>query len=228
MKLPFKEPIDRLAAQFDARPERERALLAVAIIGGAAFVGYTLLLEPAQQQLKNEQQRISRQDNERNVANATFGALRQKLAADPDAGAKERLARLQKELQASSERLQAMQNRLVPPERMRELLARMLARHGELRLLTLKSLPPSNLARTASSEAAQNGKPDSGSNIYRHGIEIKLEGSYSALYAWLKDMEALQEGPIWGEMLFSAGPDGQHTLAATLFTLGLDQAWIAI
>ncbi len=141
-----KAAIGRLAARFDALTQRERGLLAVAIVVVLTLAGKGLLVDPAFARLAVEERRVAQQKKDLALAESTLQSVRVQLSADPDAALKTRLAGLAAEVAASEAQLQSLEGRLVQPERMNELLDRMLARHSGLRLLAFKSLPPVDLA----------------------------------------------------------------------------------
>jgi MSHA biogenesis protein MshJ len=239
-----KAAIGRLAARFDALTQRERGLLAAAIVVVLTLAGKGLLVDPAFARLAVEERRVAQQKKDLALAESTLQSVRMQLSADPDAALKTRLAGLAAEVAASEAQLQSLEGRLVQPERMNELLDRMLARHSGLRLLAFKSLPPVDLALppqpaqpqgTKAASAADAAPADGGrlSGLYRHGATLTLEGGYAELHAWLAQMESAPQGLLWGDAQFSAGDfsadgRGRHRLTVTVFTLSVDKAWLAI
>lgn len=245
-----KAAIGRLAARFDALTQRERGLIAVVAVVLVLVVGKGLLVDPALARLAAEERRLAQQQKDLGLAESGLQSVRAQLAADPDAALKARLSRLRAEMAETDGQLQALEDRLVQPERMNELLERMLARHSGLRLLAFKSLPPVDLAvppQSAKAATAATANTQAGaapaaaasadgerlSGLYRHGIALTLEGGYAELHAWLAQMESAPQGLLWGDAQFSAGEfradgTGRHRLAVTVFTLSVDKAWLAI
>lgn len=232
MNADLKTGIGRLAARFDAMTQRERALIAVALVAFVAIVGKGLLVDSVQVRLTAEERRAAQQKSDLSVAEATLANVRAQLAADPDAGTKVRLSNLKAEVAATDAQLQELEDRLVQPERMNALLDRMLAGHAGLRLLAFKSLAPVDLAAPPAPENAKAAPAaDAGgrlSGLYRHGVELLLEGGYAELHAWLTQMESAPQGLLWGDVRFEAGESAKHRLTVTVFTLSVDKAWLAI
>lgn len=229
----LKPHIDKLAARFNAFSQRERALLAACSMGGIFFLGNALLIEPDLASLRSAKRLMAQQENELVVADAQLQGLKRQLEIDPDAAGKAKLAGLKKQLAAVESALKEIESGLVPPEQMNALLERLLARHVNLRLLSFKSLPPQNLAeQPAAAGNAQKPVPVGGRSdmpgLYRHGVELKLEGSYSDLHAWLAQLESSPQKLLWGEARFTVVEHPKSVLSVTVFTLSSDKAWLAI
>ena len=80
---------------------------------------------------------------------AQLQVLRTQLQVDPDAGRRSEIEGLKKDAAAAEAAILQIQSGLVSPEEMNGLLERLLAKNTGLRLLSLKSLPPVNLAESA-------------------------------------------------------------------------------
>jgi MSHA biogenesis protein MshJ len=64
--------------------------------------------------------------------------------------------------------------------------------------------------------------------LYRHGVQIVVEGSYLDMVAYMQALEAMPEQLFWGKATLSAQQYPKATLSLTLYTLSLDQKWIAL
>lgn len=229
----LKPRVDKLAARFNAFSLRERALLAVCTIGGVFLLGNTLLIEPDLVSARSAKRLMVQQETELILAETQLQALKRQLELDPDAAGKVKLAGLKKQLASVESSLKEIESGLVAPEQMNALLERLLARHVNLRLLSFKSLPPQNLAaQPAAASNAQKSSLAGGQNdtpgLYRHGVELKLEGSYSDLHAWLSQLENSPQKLLWGEARFTVVEHPKSVLSVTVFTLSSDKAWLAI
>ena len=67
-----------------------------------------------------------------------------------------------------------------------------------------------------------------GPGLWRHGIEITLEGSYADLSAYVQNLEALPQRVLRGGMSFQVEAHPKATLTLTLYTLSLDHSWLEI
>jgi MSHA biogenesis protein MshJ len=157
------------------------------------------------------------------AARAKGEALVAATLRDPDAELKARLAALKARNAALDEKLAGIQQSLVRAERMPDLLRDVIARHPSVRLVALKSLPALGLA--ADGKPADDKHP---AVLYRHGVEITLEGRFLDLYGYA---QALEDSPwrfVWGGVRLSVKEWPTSRLTLTLYTLSVDPAWLAV
>ncbi len=64
--------------------------------------------------------------------------------------------------------------------------------------------------------------------LYRHGVRLVLQGSYLEMIAYLESLEGLPTQLFWGGAALDAQKYPQARLTLTLYTLSLDQKWIAL
>ncbi|MES2739867.1 MAG: hypothetical protein V4754_02770 [Pseudomonadota bacterium] len=64
--------------------------------------------------------------------------------------------------------------------------------------------------------------------LYRHGVEITLQGSYLDMINYMSTLEALPAQLFWGKARLDAGHYPSATLTLTLYTLSLDQKWMTL
>lgn len=224
---PWQERLQKLGQRFDARLPRERALLAAAAIGGIVLLGNALFIDPPVVRSRQLHRLAGQQMEETRMLAAQAGALKMQLAADPDAARKAEITQLKTELAGVEADLKALEGNFVAPDQMNGLLEQLLSSHSRLRLLSLKSLPPINLAeaKKGGDTAMSSGNP---LGLYKHGVEIRLEGSYADLYAWLLQLEGTQRKLLWGDARLTVVEHPRTVLTLTVYTLSTDKAWLAI
>ena len=76
--------------------------------------------------------------------------------------------------------------------------------------------------------AVKPAAPTGSGQIYRHGVEIAVSGSYLDLLAYLKDLEKLPNQLYWGKLELSAAAYPQVTLKLSVYTLSLNLAWLVV
>lgn len=224
----MKASWQKLAARFEALSRRERTLVAAALVGGTLLVGFVLAVDPVAVRNKNMRQGIERQSAELAGLQSQLAALENQLRVDPDAARKQQIQDLNAALQDLGKRLRAAESGLVPPERMNSLLEAMLRRHPGLRLVSLKTLKPASILGV---QAAAGGTPESGAGsleIYRHGVELRLEGSFGDLQAYVEQLEKEQPRLLWGEMALRVEEHPRAMLTLVIYTLSAEKAWLAI
>lgn len=229
-----------LAAQrWKSLPRRERALVAGATIVCVLGAADLLLLEPA---LK-DRARLQRQIKDQNLALTALDASGGAKNHDPDAAARAQLAAVSAQLRAADREFQSMQNGLVQAQHMGSLLQSLLAEQHGLRLLSLRSLPVSAIGDDASRPKMPGGKGPSGSNasvdrpaaaavsvngdpwLYRHGVEVRVQGGYADMLAYLRAIESLPRRVRWGDVEIDAKTYPSSTMTITLYTVSLEKTW---
>jgi MSHA biogenesis protein MshJ len=68
-----------------------------------------------------------------------------------------------------------------------------------------------------------------GAPLFRHGVEITVEGAYGDLMGYLSSLEALP-GPrlLWGGVKLKVEKHPTVQLSLTVYTLSLDRAWLEL
>ena len=113
------------------------------------------------------------------------------------------------------------------------LLEDMIGRKSGLRLLSLKTLPVAPLLEKKASAGEKDAKAadnrvNSSAGLYKHGVEIKLVGSYQDLAAYLERLEKSGQLLLWCGVSLSAEKHPQLVLTLTVYTLSLDRAWLIV
>lgn len=239
----MKQYWEKIATRIDAMSLRERVLVFAAAVALLITVTNSLLLDPQYVKQKQLAQRMAEEQAKAARIHAEIQEKSRLKTIDPDAANRERLKVLQQQSLQMNSALKDLQKRLVPPDKMPGLLDGILKRSGKLRLVSLKTLPPSGLNDTLLSEkTAPEGKlplnpgvPVSKASaenqqmvnaVYKHGVELTIQGSYAELTNYLTEMEALPWQLFWSKAKFSVDEYPRSTLTLTLYTLSLEKVWL--
>jgi MSHA biogenesis protein MshJ len=76
--------------------------------------------------------------------------------------------------------------------------------------------------------AAPREAAESEAGIYKHGLEITLEGSYPDLLAYAAQLEGLPARVLWNRTRIDATAYPRVTMTLTLYTLSLERTWLTI
>lgn len=221
------------AAKFDALSQRERAMVAAAVIVGVGFLGYSLFVEPHWLRAKAAEKSAAQSQLGLTTADAQLALLRAQMT-DPDGPAKAELAELRKQLDEVNGRLKAVESTLVTPERMPAFLQSLLGRHRNLELVEFRSLAPVPAVERPATDKdkADKGAPAASAsslpNLYKHGVEIKLAGNYADLLAYLTELEAMPDRVLWNKVSLTADNYPRSVLTVTVYTLSLDKQWLIV
>lgn len=224
----LRQQWQKINARYSALSQRERAMVALALVLGPVLIVNALVVDPLRGRLKSLEGSLSTQTAAATQLQAEAANLQQQLTVDPDAGRKSELATLVGERNKLDARLQEYGQVLVRPEDMNGLLERLLARNGGLRLLSLKTLAPQSVL-PAKATGEGDGKPaERAFDLYRHGVEMRLEGNYAQLQAYLVQLETMQQRLLWGKLEYRVIEYPRAEMSLVVYTLSPDKAWLAL
>lgn len=232
---------EQWTAKFASLTQRERAILAGAIVFGGGFLIFSFGVDPYLIKARNANQTES-------AARAEFVQQSAQLAqltaqnADPDAVNRNKLAQAKKDLGAVSERLARFEGGMVPPARMQAFLQGLLAKNTGIELLGLETLPVTLVGASPAdkSDAPAQSTPPSDKDVltpgtvapadgvYQHGIEIRLAGSYNALLNYLEELERMPQRVMWNHVSLTVEKYPRNVMVLRVYTLSLDRNWLVV
>jgi MSHA biogenesis protein MshJ len=248
----------KLSTKLDAMTLRERAMVFLAVVASILFLVYTVAFEPLLVKQRMLQTQIKQQQNQIAGIDTEISVKAQAYATDPDTPARERLKSLGQEIEHTRSGLLSMQKGLVAPEKIAPLLEQLLRGNGKLRLMSMKTLPATGLTEAAQAAQAPSaakptvaGPPTSAAAaaatvppatagapaappakphelLYRHGVEIVLQGSYLDMVNYMDELERLPVQLFWGKASLDAQQYPNSRLTLTLYTLSLDSKWMKL
>lgn len=236
MAMNMKQRWQAFSARVDALAPRERVMVLGAVLAVLAALGWMTALGPALHQQDVLRRQIAQQ---RDALAGIEAETAHKVAAgrdDPDAPRRERLASVRQDSTRIADELRAMQNGLVPPERVAPLLEAILRANGKLKLVSMKTLPVGSLSDIAAGAdvEAKKDAPDAKPAVkapdllYRHGVELTVRGSYLDMVDYMAALEALPTQLFWGRAQLDVQQYPSVRLTLTLYTLSLDPKWMKL
>lgn len=135
---------------------------------------------------------------------------------------------------------------LVPADQVGRLLHSVLAHHRGLSVVSLRTLAPQALltapetdggaaagkngeaAKTDSPERKTDSAPAGRENLYKHGLEIRVAGSYADLMAYVAELEKMPQRLLWERMTLTAAGYPRNELTLTVYTLSRDPDWLVL
>lgn len=230
MKAQWKQWAERI----DARGLRERLLIFAMAALAVVMLVTALALDPLQARRKALLQQTAEQQARVAAAQSQIRTLVAAHSADPDAANRSRLAELDMRVAQADARLASLQKGMVSSGRMTEVLRDILSRNRGVKLVSLRTLPVTTLADEAAKPGAtpapaKEGAPlDPKAAIYKHGVEVTVEGSYADLLAYVTELEAMQWQVFWGGAALSVQTYPVSRLTLTLYTMSLEKTWLSV
>jgi MSHA biogenesis protein MshJ len=158
---------------------------------------------------------------------AQIANLVQAQQADAKSPQRERIRALRQQIADGDAYLKSRRDKLVPPEKMAQLLEQVLNKNGRLQLVALDTLPVSLLVEP-SVDIAASQMAGSEKQIYKHGVKITVRGSYADLMQYLTVLEKLPTQMFWGVAKMDVVQYPTAELSLTLYTLSLDKTWLQV
>jgi MSHA biogenesis protein MshJ len=237
-----------LQRQFDQRIPRERMLLIAAAAALALMLADSLWLGPALTAFRAAR-------SQQLAAQTALQGLQAELTRLTDQGSRQaqaqqlELAGWRQRVREGDTALRQHEDSLVGPDQMIGLLEPLLARHGDVRVRALRSLGRSDLlapaagadastdpgagAAVAAAAAARPAGATATANtarpsLYRHGVELVLEGGYADLLSYLQAMEALPQRVLWGSASLKVEQHPKSVLTLRVYTISRERHWLEI
>jgi MSHA biogenesis protein MshJ len=208
-----------LDQRFSKLAKRERGVLLLGGLGAILLLGFSVVdVSVAKHNVLTKQLSQTRADTA--TAQAQTQVLVRQLAQNPDDYARSRIAEVSAQAAVLDAQMQGVNRGLVPPERMAQILEKMLTQTSRVRLVELQTLPVSYLIERDQSQV--------GPNVYKHGIEMTLQGGYLDLLDYLSRLEALPWQMFWAQAQMDAEDYPAVRITVTVFTLSLDQKWLVV
>lgn len=234
----MKDALLKYSARFDALLPRERVMVFIAAVAIVVFMVDSLFIQPAAARRKVLSARMTLQETEMQALQIKIQAM-QKQRTNPDAVNQARQVEIKRQIAEIDETLKDMQRSLVPAQRMKAVLEEVLARNPRLQLIAMRTLPAAPLVEKSDKAVppavpgAPAAKPQVKSavvvnNVFKHGVQITLQGSYSDLHDYLARLEKQPWRMFWTRASLNAADYPRLTLIVTIYTLSLDKAWLEV
>ena len=226
----------QFASLIDERTIRERVLILVTASVVVLMLIQSLLLGPVLAERRRLGQETRNDQAETGKMSVQVQALIRDKAADPDVALKAKLAELGARQAEVQRQIDAQSAELVPPQKMAAVLEKILANNPRLQLIEVKTLPrvsisiekqaaPGEQGREPKAAAADEKSPN---EIYRHGVEVTMRGSYLDLLAYLMQIESLPVRMFWDKLSLSVTVYPSVTMRLVVYTISLDKVWLTV
>lgn len=225
----------KFAAKIDTLSLRERAMVFAAVVAAVLFIMNASFIDPLTTRTKTLSARMAQQQTALQALQAQILALEQKRA-DPDAANLARRDAIRRQIGEIDAILKEMQSGLVSAQGMKAVLQEMLVRSPRLQLIAMRTLPVTPLIeKQAKAEksgvppAAPQAKPGAGEGgVYKHGVQITIQGGYADLHDYLARLERQPWRMYWSRASLNADDYPRVILTVTIYTLSLDKAWLMV
>ncbi|MDG5901443.1 MSHA biogenesis protein MshJ [Shewanella xiamenensis] len=214
----MKAQFEQLAQKFDALSQRERGLIAIALLALIAMLAYMPIESLWKQQHSTAQQlKVIEQENQ--VSVQQIDLYQQRLALDPNQDYRQRLILLQQQNQQLDTQLNEQMVDMVPADYMPELLGNLLGQVQGITLLKFTSVAPVPLLAVGEEKKL---------NLYSHGIRMSLEGDYFSVLRFVEAVEAMPDKLYWKRLDYKVADYPKGKVDIELYTLSINKDFISV
>lgn len=219
-----------LLDRFDRLSLRERGLVAAAALGLMLVIWDVAVQGPLQRKHRVREQAVVALRAEVQGLERSAQTLAAQVQDDPVRAASQAVAALKAEIAGLDQRLTGATAGLIEPREMGRVLEDVLARTARLKLLSLRTLPAEPLVPVVPAAAAPAAQPAvaAGPQVWRHGVEIEVSGSYLDTLEFLQALEGLPWRFYWDRVDFAVEQHPRGRARLLVHTLGLREGWIGV
>ena len=211
--------ISELRKLYDSRSPREHvyfiSITLIALIGLFDILFWT----PSNIEYdKLNKQNLSVQ-KDINTFEEQINQIFQKNQNDPNASYRSRLQEINQQIDELNSSILNLNKVLISPRTMTNMLENVFQKHKNLNVVSITSVPEDQLNLSYIPQTPDNA-------LYRHGIEIIVEGKYKDVMNYLNELQTLSWQIYWESLDYEINqyPNGKLTLI--VYTLSLDKKWI--
>lgn len=180
----MKQRWQRIAARIDEMSLRQRAMLFATFSLVVVVFAHVALIEPLLLRQKTLIDRSTRDQSQLAAVRAQIEGLLKEEQGDMKDPEQLAVRELEVRLAELEKSVAARKGAFVSPNRLPELLKNLLGPGRPLKLESLRTVPALQV--------------QGGAELYRHGLEMTLRGSYFDLMQYLNDLEKLPARLLWG------------------------------
>ncbi|QYK08741.1 MSHA biogenesis protein MshJ [Shewanella mangrovisoli] len=214
----MKARFEQLAQKFDVLSQRERGLIALAVLVLVVMSAY-MPIESLWKQQHSMAQQVKALEQENKISMQQIDLYQQRLAMDPNQDYRQRLNLLQQQNQEIDAQLNKQMVDMVPADYMPELLGNLLGQVQGIKLLKFTSVTPVPLLAVGEEKKL---------NLYSHGIRMSLEGDYFSVLRFVEAVEAMPDKLYWKRLDYKVADYPKGKIDIELYTLSINKDFISV
>ncbi len=213
---------------------REQYLIFLSGLVAVFFIIFYLFIDAQMISNKKSSQQMIRLQSSNQTLKISVIEMQAALQRDPNEDTRNKIAQYETKLAKIDTKLLTLTSDLISPVQMRYALLDLLKLKKGVSLLSFELLgaqplldkPESSTADDKTSSA--QGTNYSQVNLYRHGIKLKLSGSYFDLRDYLLQLEKLSWKFFWQDFNFKLTEYPQNELEIEMYSLGTKKEFVGV
>ena len=211
--------IQLVLKQFNALNVRERVLTVAALLVILYFLLDLTLIRPQETRARQLRERAAQNSIEIETLRKSMESAAAQVKSDPLTSLRAELAALR----SKSAQAEAVISRATGDVRLGAVMQALATNRPGIALTSIKTLPVVTLLQgrlpQGSVATVNKGMGQATQTLYRHGLEITVQGTYPALVQYLRDAERAANGGFWSSVKLTVVSYPNSSLVLTVFTL---------
>lgn len=236
------------AEVFDAKPIRERLIVAALLLAVVWSAFNFTLLAPLEGEKSKLHERLEAAESEIKKLSTMEMVLTKALSNDPNAQKKKEIDRLEKHLDDLEENLQTLSVGLIPADELTLALHDVLHSLGSLKLVGMETLAPTQLRLHGNDDAVlEGGEGGEGSDgvdqnveldesgkvieqvgVFKHSVVVALEGKYFDVVSYLRALESLPWKIYWQGVDYEVLTYPKAKVLIEVYTLSTEEGVLGV
>jgi len=219
----------KIQEQIDARVLRERVLICLSAIA-VIFMLWSLTVQAIiDKKMLSVRAQLEALAKQQMATQTQIAAATQNLLNDPNRQKTTQITQLQNDIEQLESQFNKAAKVLIKADQLPRALEDVLRKAQAISLVSVKTLPVQELQFIPTqvvNVASLPGKNDASSiGVYKHGVELRVAGSYAQIRQLLIDLERLPWRFYWQDLTYAVKtyPDAEMTLR--VYTLSSEEGF---
>lgn len=200
---------------------RERMLTLISAVGLIIFSAINFLLMPIFEEYTQLKKVEKTTQASIQAINVQVDNIKKQLEAKPVEKIQRQLDNLNRQYQNKIKDLEKYKLALVSSDDMATLIEEVVEENKNLLVVSLVSKAPTPIL-------IQSNEGKEQVLLYKHAIDVKLQGQYFALLAFMKKIETQEKSILWNDIDYKVGEYPNAILSFEIYTISTDKEFIGV
>ncbi|MDG1751906.1 MAG: hypothetical protein P8I03_09640 [Thalassotalea sp.] len=229
----MKEVWQDYSAKFLTISAREQYLVLLTGLIAITFIFFNVFIDEKRVKIDSLTKQIKQANNSVQSTQTTINILQQSLEKDPNVAIQKQIAQYEEKLASVDSELLLLTSDLINPIQMRYALIDLLKTQPSVSLLSFEvieaqPMTTGNQDKDSADKNAENKNSEQSLTLYKHGIKLKLKGSYFKLRDYLSQLEQMQWTFFWQEFDYQLIEYPNSELSIEMYSLSTKKEFIGV
>jgi MSHA biogenesis protein MshJ len=221
------------SAKFLTISAREQYLVLLTGLIAITFIFFNLFIDEKRVKIDSLTKQIKQANSGVQSTQTTIDILQQSLAKDPNVAIHKQIVQYEEKLASVDSELLLLTSDLINPIQMRYALIDLLKTQKSVSLLSFEVIEAQAMTtghqdKDSSDDNVNNEDGEQSLTLYKHGIKLKLKGSYFKLRDYLSQLEKMQWTFFWQEFDYQLIEYPNSELSIEMYSLSTKKEFIGV